>query len=216
VKSLYNKGRIVKLHSGKVYDMPALKKVDLVRTGPGNTGQALAAHAADRRADEIERDAYEKGFAVGEKAGLEMGRQKAGVLLERLEKIIEDLQAVRQQVVADIEPQIMELAQTIARRILLEELTTRPELLVQIVREALRRIEKTGTITIRINPRLHELFTTMKPQLLELHPDIVFDLDPAAPLTGAVVIGEKEEVVTDIDLQLKNMRDNIEGNLGAH
>lgn len=213
---MYNKGRVVKLHSGKVFDMPALKRTDMVRSGSGNAEQSLAVYAAGRRTEEIERDAYEKGFAAGENAGLEMGKQKAAVLLDRLEKIIEDLQTLRQQVVTEIEPQIMDLAQTIARKILHEELSTRPELIVQIVKEALRRIEKSGTITIRITPRLHELFTTMKPQLLELHPDIVFDLDPSAPLSGAVVIGAKEEVVTDIDLQLKNMRDNIEGNLGAH
>ncbi|MGC2061480.1 MAG: FliH/SctL family protein [Thermodesulfovibrionales bacterium] len=213
---MYNRGRVVKLHNGKVFDMPALKKVDPVRAEPDNAEQSLAAYSAGRRAEEIERDAYEKGFAAGENAGLEMGKQKAALPLERLEKIIEDMQKLRQQVVADIELQIMDLAQTMARRIVLEELSTKPELIVQIVREALRRIEKTGTITIRINPRLHELFTTMKPRLLELHPDIVFDLDPSAPLNGAVVIGAKEEVVTDIDLQLKNMRDNIEGNLGAH
>jgi len=213
---LFNRGRVVKLHSGKAFDMPALKQMDAVRSGAGNNEQALSAYSANRRSEEIERDAYEKGFAAGENAGLEMGKQKAAVLLERLENIIEDLQTVRQQVVADIEPQIMELAQTMARRIVLEELSIKPEVIVQIVKEALRRIEKNGTITIRINPRLRELFTTMKPQLLELHPDIVFDLDPSAPLNGAVVIGEKEEVVTDIDLQLKNMRDSIEGNLGAH
>ncbi len=213
---MYSKGRVVKLHSGKAFDMPALKKMETFRSGPGNAEQSLASYSAGRRTEEIERDAYEKGFAAGESAGLEMGKQKAAVLLERLEKIIEDLQEVRKQVVAEVEPQIMDLAQTIAGKILMEELSVRPELIVQIAKEALRRIEKTGTITIRINPRLQELFMTMKPQLLELHPDIVFDLDPSAPLTGAVVIGAKEEVVTDIDLQLKNMRDNIEGNLGAH
>ncbi|MBA4374099.1 MAG: hypothetical protein C0402_14705 [Thermodesulfovibrio sp.] len=213
---MFSKGRVVKLHTGKVFDMPALKKMDSVRAGAGNTEKSLAAYSTGRRSEEIEREAYEKGFAAGEQAGLEMGRQKAAVLLDRLEKIIDDLQAVRQQVVAEIEPQIMDLAQIIARRIVLEELSIKPELLVQIVKEALRRIEKSGTITIRINPRLQELFTTMKPALLELHPDIVFDLDPAAPLNGAVVIGAREEVVTDLDLQLKNMRDNIEGNLGAH
>lgn len=213
---MFNKGRVVKLHTGKAFDMPALKKMESARPGASPTEKSLAAHNQERRSEELEREAYEKGFATGEQAGLEMGRQKAAVLLDRLEKIIAELTAVRQQVVAELEPQLMELAQVIARKIVLEELSLRPELMVGIVKDALRRIEKSGTITIRINPRLQELFTTMKPALLELHPDIVFDLDPAAPLNGAVVIGAREEVVTDPELQLKNMRDSIEGNLGAH
>ncbi len=205
------KGGVVRHGGGRVFDMPVLKKMD-----SGSAVSVDVGRTTGRRSEELEREAYEKGFEVGEKAGLEMGRQKAAVQLDRLEKIISEFQVLRQQVVSEIEPQIMDLAMTIARRILTEELSVRPELVVAMTKEALRRVEKNGTITIRMNPSLHDLFTRVKPQLLELHPDIVFEPDPAVSVSGAVIIAQKEEVLTDIDLQLKNVRDSIEGNLGSH
>ena len=45
----------------------------------------------------------------------------------------------------------------------------------------------------------------LKPQLQTIHPDIVFDVDPSAPTHGSVVMGSVEDVVTDLDDQLRNL-----------
>ena len=41
--------------------------------------------------DLIEREAYEKGYEAGEKAGFEMGEQKAQVLIDKLETLLADV-----------------------------------------------------------------------------------------------------------------------------
>ena len=81
------KGGVVRHGGGRVFDMPVLKKMD-----SGGALKVDAGLTTGRRSEELEREAYEKGFAVGERAGLEMGRQKAAVQLDRLEKVIAEFQ----------------------------------------------------------------------------------------------------------------------------
>lgn len=201
-----SKGKVIKCCDSVVYDMPSLKRTDVARPE-----RREAPPVPERRVEEVEREAYERGFAVGERAGIEMGEQKAGLLLERLEGIISEVTALKSELIRELEPQVIDLATTIARRIVIEEITVRPEVIVNIAKEAMKKIERTGRIHIRLHPRLHDLFMRLRPELLEIHPDIVFDVDPAAPLTGPVVIGEREMIMTDLASQMSHIVEDMEG-----
>jgi len=155
--------------------------------------------------DFIERAAYEKGYAAGEGAGLEMGEQKAKVLLDKLEVLISELATLKDTIIRQAEPQMIELSVSIAEKILMRELKMQPEDIVAMTREALMKIERSGQITIKINPSLQDLFMKLKPQLLSVHPDVVFDVDPSTSTLGSVVMGSLEDVVTDLDEQIKNL-----------
>ncbi len=181
------------------------------------------AHRIDRGAtssrqsvEEMERDAYEKGFAAGEKAGLEMGAQKAELLLSRIERMIREIEDFKVQILSEVEPQLLELSCDIAHKIVIQELSTRPELIVGMVKEAMRKLERTGPITIKMNPAVHELFKRLKPQLLEIHPDVIFDIDPSLVPNAQIVIGASEEIVTDIESQLGNIMEDMGGSSGSH
>jgi hypothetical protein len=86
--------------------------------------------------------------------------------------------------------------------------------MVNIVKEAMRKLERTGPITIKLNPAVHDLFMRLKPQLLEVHPDIIFDVDPSLTPHGQVVVGATEEVVTDIASQVRNIMEDIGADIG--
>jgi flagellar assembly protein FliH len=201
------RSKVMKGGETVLYSMQAL-------VGTGFHGRD-AKYTGTHKSEEIERQGYEIGFSSGEKAGLEMGHQKAAVLLDKLDTIISEITSIKGNILRELEPQITQLAMTIARRIILDELSAKPEIMVGIVKEAMRKIERTGVITIKLNPSLYELFSKIKPQLLELHPDIVFDVDPSASVTGPLVIGPRQEVVTDIDVQLLNIAEDMEGGRGA-
>ncbi len=166
--------------------------------------------------EEIEREAYETGFAAGQKAGFEMGDQRAAVLLSKLEGIIRETEQYRERILSDIEPQMLGLASGIAKKIILVELDVKPEVTVNIVREAIRKLERTGPIVIKLNQSVQDLFMRLKPELLEVHPDIIFDIDPSLPPTGQIVIGESEEVVTDLDSQIGNIIEDMGGKSGGY
>jgi flagellar assembly protein FliH len=171
------------------YDMPALKDDFIVGRG----------------ADRIEREAYEKGYATGEKAGFEMGEKKAKVLTDKLEALLADVATLRQRIAKEMEPQCVELAVSIARKIVVKELTVQPGEIIKMTKEGLLKLERTGQITIKVNPALYDFFLKHKPDLARIHPDIVFDADPSVTPFGTVVRGPVEDVVTDVDEQLKNL-----------
>jgi flagellar assembly protein FliH len=185
---LYNR-RIIQDAGLAAFPMPALK--DDFRVG--------------RAADHTEREAYEKGYAAGERAGFEMGEQKAQALLDRLEALLGELTAIRRRVVAETESQCVELAVSIARKILMRELELKPEELVKMTREAMLKLERTGQVTIKVNPALYDFVLKHKPDFVRIHPDLIFDADPSVSRFGTVVMGPVEDVVTDLDEQLKNL-----------
>lgn len=166
-------------------------------------------------ADHVEREAYEKGFASGEQAGFEMGEQKARVLLDRVELLIAELATFKKTAIREAEAQVVELAVAMARKIILKELALKPDEIVKLAREGLLKLERTGQVTIKVNPALYDFFTKHKPDLVKIHPEIVFDADPSVSQFGVVVMGPVEDVVTDVDEQIRNMIKDL-GDRYAH
>lgn len=197
---LFN-NRIIKQSDAAPYSMPSLDDGHLVRSGDMML----------KDAEDVQRMAYEEGFAAGEKAGFSEGEKKSSVLIDRIENIINELTVYKESFAAEVEEQVVDLAVAIARKLVVEEINTRPEIIVCIVKEALKRLQRIGNIRIKFNPSLHDLFIKMKPELLEIHEDIIFDMDSSVPITGPFVISEIEEVVTDIDSMINNIVEDIKG-----
>lgn len=172
--------------------------------------------AVGQSVDHVERAAYERGYATGEKAGFEMGEQKAQVLLDKIEALLRELTNLKKTIVNKAELQCVELATSISRKILAKELTVKPDEIVKMAKEGLLKLERTGQITIKVNPALYDFFVKHKPELVRIHPDIVFDADPSISRFGTVVMGPVEDVVTDLDEQLKNLiKDMVERREGV-
>jgi len=190
---LFN-SRIIKDSDAVLYSMPSL---------------------TDETGD-IQRRAYEEGFASGERAGFSEGEQKSELLIERIEKIISEVTSFKSGFIVEVEKQVVDLSVAIAGRIIIEEINMKPEIIVTMVKEALKRLQRVGNIRIKINPTLHDLFMKMKPELLEIHEDITFDVDANVPVTGPLVISDIEEVVTDIDSLIGNIIDEMKGTEGAN
>lgn len=189
MKSLSYRKRIVEGREPVRFTMPALQDT----------------YTIGRSTDHIEREAYEKAYASGEKAGYEMGEAKAQGLTDRLDALLTEVAKLRSQIVKEVEPQCVELAVSIARKILHRELTVKPEDIINMAKQGLMRLERSGKITIKINPLLYDFFMKHKPDLSKIHPDIAFDADPLVSRYGSIVAGPVEDIVTDIDEQVKNL-----------
>jgi len=162
----------------------------------------------------IERTAYEKGFSAGEEAGYVVGEEKALMLLERLEGIFTEMKELKKKVLTEVQPQVFALSMAMARKILRDEIRQNPEVIINLIKAAMEKIERTGTITIKINPALKELISDHKPELLAIHPEIRFDTDPSIPLAGPLVVGPEEEVITDFESQLTNLLEDLGEDIG--
>ncbi|MDA8168171.1 MAG: FliH/SctL family protein [Nitrospiraceae bacterium] len=218
---MWNDGEVFSFQPGEIipFEMPVLEETISVRAVNAQGPDPAIMDAEMERASNlelIERQAYEKGFHSGEQAGYAMGEQKALVLLEKLEGLLVELSALRKNIIKETEPKLVELALGIARKVVAGELQARPEEVLEMAKEGLSRLEKNGKITIHINPFVNGVFMKNKQELLNIHPEIVFEVDSAAPKTGAVIMSQDEEIDTGLDELLKNVIKEMSEKLGSY
>ncbi|GBD39468.1 hypothetical protein HRbin37_01750 [bacterium HR37] len=155
--------------------------------------------------ESIEKDAYQRGFEAGEKAGFAVGEQKAKVLIEKLEKALKEVANLRERTLKELEPEILELSISIAKKILNAELKLAPEHIVELCKNALKKIERGGQIVIKVNPVLYELFMKHRPEIFSIHSDVTIDIDNTIADFSSIVVGPYEDIIIDIDEQLRNL-----------
>lgn len=211
------KGRIYKDASAVMYqlfsfdNMPPTEEVSEVEEVKDEPEQKIDENALELKVKEIESKAHEKGFASGEKAGFAKGKERLDVLLDGIESIIKEMEIIKKETIKNFEPQVLELAIAIAKKIVIDELTIQPDVIVRIVKESLKKLNKTGTIKIKVNDSYYDLFIKKKPELLEMHSDIVFEVEPSFPLTKVLITGPLEEIVVDIEEMVKGIAEEIKG-----
>lgn len=101
---------------------------------------------------ELERDAFAKGFAQGERSGQEAAGQRSEAMVKRLTDTLQELVQLRNQLIHQTERQMVELALAVARRVVHREVTLDPDLLIAMARVALDRLGEAAQITVRLNP----------------------------------------------------------------
>lgn len=101
---------------------------------------------------ELEREAFMKGYAQGERSGAEAAARRGEATLRRLAQTVEELAGLRTELVQKTERQVVELALAIAGRVLRREVSLDRELLVAMSRVALERLGENVSATIRLNP----------------------------------------------------------------
>jgi flagellar assembly protein FliH len=114
----------------------------------------LAQH--QNRLAELERDAFAKGFAQGERAGAEAASQRGEAMLRRLTQTIEELTTLRSQMIHQTERQMVQLALAVARRIVHREVSIDQDLLIAMARVALDRLGEAAKVTVRLHPEEFE------------------------------------------------------------
>jgi flagellar assembly protein FliH len=109
-------------------------------------------HAHDAHLAALEREAFGKGFAQGERAGAETAGQRGEAMLHRLAQTLDELTSVRAEMIRQTERQMVQLALGIARRIVQREVSLDPDLLLAMARVALERLGDTARVTVRLHP----------------------------------------------------------------
>lgn len=136
--------------------LPPLAPLPAPAAGPAPEAPATrpsfdpAEHEA--RLAALERDAFAKGYAQGEQAGLEAGNRRSDAMLRRLGETLDALATLRRSLLQQSERQVVQLALALAKRIVRREVATDEELTMALARVALDRLGETGPATIRLHP----------------------------------------------------------------
>jgi flagellar assembly protein FliH len=142
-----------RLATGAVVIAPFDWQTQAESLGATTAGDARNAAALDpQHLAALERDAFAKGFAQGERAGGEAAAQRGEAMLRRLAQTLEEVTQLRTRMIRETEQQMVQLALAVARRIVHREISLDQDLLMAIARVAMDRLGESARVTIRLNP----------------------------------------------------------------
>lgn len=157
----------------------------------------------------LERDAYEKGYLAGEKTGYEIGIKKAETVIEQLNKLISELEEIKEKWILENSKKIIALSIAIAKKIIEKEVAESPETFITIINNAIKKIEKQEKLKLTINPTMVETINRFKKELLESCSKIVINIDPHVSKNFVKIESEKEEVIINFDEELYEISNKL-------
>ncbi len=158
----------------------------------------------------IERDAFAKGYAAGERAGAEAGSTRAEAMLRRLAQTIEELGSLRTTMVRQTERQMVQLAVAVAKRIVGREIALDADLVIAMVRVALDRLGEGTPAVIRLNPE-DLAATSGQAKWGGSHVTVV--ADPAVSRGGCLVESEFGLIDASVDAQFDQIAQAMLGDV---
>ncbi len=101
---------------------------------------------------EIEREAFEKGFASGERAGMQMAEKKTEAVLKRFAKSLERVGQLREELIGRCEKDLVALSLEIAKKLVHREINIDQSIIATFVRVALEKLNVDSRVTVFLNP----------------------------------------------------------------
>jgi len=138
----------------------------------------------------LEREAYEAGFASGERAGRETGEATGRQIADAIRNLADEIGAARAQLVADAEREVLHLSVAVARAVLGYEVEADHPVVVAGVAAAREHFSPRTALTVRINPVDRQILERHGAALMDgLAADFDVVADPAVGRGGARVEG---------------------------
>jgi flagellar biosynthesis/type III secretory pathway protein FliH len=113
--------------------------------------QALIAQA-QAQADGVAATARASGHDEGVAAGRAEIQEQLAQTVSNLQSVVEQARAQRKTVIESAEPELVRLAMSIAERIVHDQITVDPKVVLENVRQALTRLVGREVVTLRVNP----------------------------------------------------------------
>lgn len=180
---------------------------------PGETGLDAQMEA---RLQQAKQEGFQEGFQIGleegKKRGLEEARREYKPLLSMLDRAVQELKAEKETFYEENEVYIVKLAIEIARKIIQRELNQNADILLYIVREALRKVAGNGKIVIRVHPEDLELLQKNRDfleQQLSTFSSVEFVPSEDVEKGGCVIESESGIVDAQLSVQLEQIEEAL-------
>ena len=105
-----------------------------------------------QNARDVEKQAYIEGFAKGEMAGVESGENKFKAVLNNFRQAFLEIEKLRKEIYLDAEKKAVNLALAIAKKIVCHEIATNKEVVLNVIKEAVKKVGDHGRIMIKVSP----------------------------------------------------------------
>lgn len=112
--------------------------------------------AARARAEAVEKQACDEGFARGMAEARALVEKDLETLFAALNKAMAELEAFRKRLELDAEKDAVSLAFAIARKVVYHEIDSREEAIFEVIHEALKQVPDQKSATLRVSPMDYE------------------------------------------------------------
>jgi flagellar assembly protein FliH len=150
---------------------------------------------------QIEKEAYERGYAQGEKDGQRMGEKRFELTARNLTNLLGELAGLRRALIQAAADELVQLALGLAQAIIRAEVSCGPEVALRAAKEALTAMAPEASVLIRLNP--YELDYLKERGLLP--PEGRFEADPRLTAGGCVAESERERFDASLERQLSTL-----------
>jgi flagellar assembly protein FliH len=167
---------------------------------------------AHAEAERIHEQARAEGYEAGRLAGHEHGAAEVAGAASALGQAAHGVEALRAELAGSLETDAIDLALTLAEKILAGAFQTRPELVVEVVQGALRRISDRRRITVLVNPDDLDVVRAAIGELTAQGSGVeLCDLqsEPRVAVGSAIVRTAEGEVDASVHTQLERAREVV-------
>ncbi|HEY1712996.1 MAG TPA: FliH/SctL family protein [Solirubrobacteraceae bacterium] len=173
--------------------------------------------AAHSEAEQIRQHARAAGEAEGRAAGMAAARAELEPALHAVAGAAQALEAVRDQVVSELEHDAIALALRLAEQIVAGAIAVEPERIVDIASVALRRIRDRQHVTLVVNPAdlelVSESVTRLQSELGGIE-HLNVQSDRRVGRGGVLARTDEGEIDASVESQLSRAREVVSAELG--
>ncbi len=156
-----------------------------------------------------EKKAYDKGFSEGVTKGIDREKRELFLAAESVAKLIRELKVLKEEFSEGFEKEIIDLVFSIAGRVIHKEVGADREVVLSVLKDAMKNIQERDNVSIRLNPEDHRYITEAKPDFLDSFGDILIEKDEKIGQGGAVIETHSGIVDARLDQQLDKIRDQM-------
>lgn len=182
------------------------------------SSRVLASNAADliegawSEAERIREQARQAGYAEGHAAGLASAREEIDGAVAALSTALGAFAAMREELTTSLEHDAADLAFRLCEQVLAGTLAVQPERVVDVARNALRRVAERWRVVLLVNPADLELISgsveALKGELGGIeHCDV--QSDRRIDRGGVILRTEAGEIDVTLDSQLERAREIV-------
>jgi len=170
----------------------------------------------EEKPKEIGQQAYIEGFAKGEKDAIESGKKILEPVLNSFREALLELEKIKKEICLNAEKETVELALAIAKKIVGYEVATNKEVILRVVKEALKKVVDHERIKIRISPSDLQVCKNAKFQFSDLIDNIesiTFEEDDTILDGGCVIETDSGDIDARIEKQLQVVEETFKSEL---
>ncbi len=162
---------------------------------------------AQTEAENIKKDAFQSGYNNGIVSAKEEFEKTVQNLTQIFISAVDQLSNVKDDIIRNAEKDIIDLTLAIAKKLVCSELRQNPDLIIDVIKEAIKTARTNDEITIKVNPQdrmlleqnAKELIDYLKSATFSPTVKIIFEDDQSITSGGCVVI--TDENVVDMTLE---------------